>query len=72
MRWIIDTADLARTPEPPEPSVAGLAACLALLEREARALGHPLVAMLLAAAGEELRQLPSAALVSDPAGPRPG
>lgn len=40
--------------EDPEagPSVAGLAGCLALLELEARALGLPLAATLIAAAGE--------------------
>ena len=37
------------------PSLHGLAACLALLEIEARALGRPLAAGLIAAAGEALR-----------------
>jgi hypothetical protein len=43
---------------PDQPSLSGLAACLALLEIEARALGHPLVAGLIAAAGEALRDPP--------------
>lgn len=37
-------------------SVAGLAACLALLEIEARALGQPLAAHLIAAAGAALTE----------------
>lgn len=44
------------------PSIAGLAACLALLEIEARALGHALAAHLIAAAGAAL-------LESKPASP---
>ena len=45
---------------PPEgtPSLTGLAVCLALLELEARALGRPLAAALIAAAGEALRERP--------------
>jgi hypothetical protein len=40
-----------------EPTnVAGLAACLALLEIEARALGQPLAAHLIAAAGAALME----------------
>lgn len=59
IRRIDGTAPRLRGPEPQAPSVAGLAACLALLELEARALGHPLAAMLLAAAGEALRERPA-------------
>jgi hypothetical protein len=45
---------------PPEAasSLAGLAVCLALLELEARDLGRPLAAALIAAAGEALRERP--------------
>lgn len=61
MRWMNDTAPLPQEPNGPEshgpePRLAGLAACIALLELEARALGHPIAAMLLAAAGEDLRE----------------
>lgn len=72
MRWINDAAPMTQALQPPESRVAGLAACLAILELEARALGHPLVALLLGAAGEELRQQPGMAQLSEPAGPRPG
>ena len=60
------------------PTVHGVATCLAMLEREARALGKPLAAMLIAAAGEALRDSPSEAaasprpMVSAPASPRRG
>jgi hypothetical protein len=42
------------------PSREGLAGCLALLELEAQALGYPLAARLIAAAGEDLREPPEA------------
>jgi hypothetical protein len=41
------------------PNLPGLAACLALLELEARALERPLAACLIAAAAEALRDPPS-------------
>ena len=77
MRRIDGTAPRLRRPEPQKPSVAGLAACLALLELEARALGHPLAAMLLAAAGEALRERPAGSdisgfAISAPGCPPPG
>ncbi len=56
MRWMNDTAPVQQEPQGHEPRLAGLAACIALLELEARALGHPMAAMLLAAAGEDLRE----------------
>lgn len=55
-RWMNDTAPIPQEPNGPEQHLAGLAACIALLELEARALGHPIAAMLLAAAGEDLRE----------------
>ena len=61
MRWIDGAAPRRGGHEPQAPRVAGLAACLALLELEARALGHPLAALLLAAAGEDLREHPAMA-----------
>ena len=64
MRRVDGTAPLPPGPAPQERSVAGLAACLALLELEARALGHPLAAMLLAAAGEALRERPAGSGIS--------
>jgi len=42
-------------------SIAGVAACLALLEGEARMLGHPLAANLIAAAGAALMESDRAA-----------
>ena len=53
-RWMNNTAPIPQ--EPHGPRLAGLAACIALLELEARALGHPIAAMLLGAAGEDLRE----------------
>jgi len=38
------------------PTIHGIAACLALLEQEARTLDRPLAALLIAAAGEALRE----------------
>jgi hypothetical protein len=56
------------TAEDPEagPSLAGLAACLAVLELEAKALGAPLAAGLIAAAGEALREAPRAPRLGGP------
>lgn len=71
MRWITDAAQQSCAPEPPDTGVAGLAVCLALLELEARALGRPLVATLLAAAGEELRKPTAVTGVTAPACPQP-
>ena len=48
------------------PTVHGIAACLALLEHEARELGRPLAALLIAAAGEALRE-PSPTHTAGPA-----
>ena len=77
MRWIDGAAPRRGGHEPQAPRVAGLAAGLALLELEARALGHPLAALLLAAAGEDLREHPamadsSGSGISAAGGPPPG
>ena len=68
-RWMSDTAPLQQGLELHEPRLAGLAACIALLDLEARALGHPLAATLLAAAGEDLREHLTAGTVSAPGSP---
>jgi len=41
------------------PTLHGIAACLALLEHEARTLDRPLAALLIAAAGEALHEAPT-------------
>ena len=60
--------------DPPvaSPDLHGLAACLALLELEARSLDRPLVALLIAAAGEALQDRPAVPRLSAPASPPPG
>lgn len=42
--------DTSRAPSPVAPTISGLAACLAMLENEARALGQDMAAGLIGAA----------------------